>query len=66
MDIICVTETCLSAGDTETLSLLPGYTTIRGDRDSRGGGIMAIINDTLLPTHLHHLILRTLNLLGYR
>ena len=48
VDITCVTETWLSAGDTETLSLLPGYTTIRRDRDSRGSGIMAIINDTLL------------------
>ena len=52
----CVTETYwLSARDTETISLLTGFKTFRRDGDSSGGGIMAFINLSLLPTHLAHI-----------
>ncbi len=30
-----------------------GFSTIRRDRDGRGGGIMALVNDALLPQQPH-------------
>lgn len=53
IDIVCVTETWLSPSD---VLCLPGYSTIRRDRTTgRGGGIMALVKDSLLPTHLDYL-----------
>ena len=54
-DIVCVTETWMSADDTDFLSNLQGYSTIRHDRNSRGGGVMAIVKDSLLPIHLDNI-----------
>ena len=42
----------MTGDDTDFLSHLPGYSSFCRDRNSRGGGIMAIIKDTLLPMKL--------------
>ncbi len=55
VDIVCVTETWMSSDDIDLLSCYPGYSTMRRDRNNRGGGIMAIVRDSLLPAHLDHL-----------
>ena len=53
MDIVFVTETWMSPSHTDTISsCMSGYTSIRRDRDSRGGGIMITVNDQLQPVHL--------------
>ena len=52
MDMVCITETWMTGDDTDFLSHLPGYSSFRHDRNSRGGGIMAIVKDTLLPMEL--------------
>lgn len=39
-DIICITETWLDESVNDNAILLPGYSLIRQDRDSRGGGVL--------------------------
>ena len=54
-NIVCVTETWMSADDNDFLSNLQGYSTIRHDHNRRGGGVMAIVKDSLLPIHLDNI-----------
>ena len=48
-DIICICETKIDANTTDTAIKLKDYTSFRTDRNSRGGGVICYVINTLKP-----------------
>ena len=43
-DIICITESCLCTGILDSEILIPGYQSLRHDRNRHGGGILMYVS----------------------
>jgi Reverse transcriptase (RNA-dependent DNA polymerase) len=51
-DVVCFSETKLDMNVTASSLNIPGFSTFRSDRNSRGGGVATFVKDTLSPVEL--------------
>ena len=55
IDILSISETWLDSHIPDQLVSLHGFTTIRKDRNRKGGGVQVYVSDLLIVTHLSRL-----------
>ena len=57
-DVICITESWLGSGIEDSEILIPGYQTLRLDRNRHGGGVLMYVSHKFIvkQSHLIHLL----------